>query len=88
MSQYWSDIVHKLTPYVPGEQPKLDNLVKLNTNENPFAPSATLVKAIAAEVEKTATHLNRYPDRDAITLRTKLAGYINSQSSSCDCSIC
>ena len=39
MSKFWSDVVHKLTPYVPGEQPKLDNLVKLNTNENPYGPS-------------------------------------------------
>ena len=35
MSQFWSPLVHSLTPYVPGEQPKLANLIKLNTNENP-----------------------------------------------------
>ena len=35
MSRFWSAVVHGLTPYVPGEQPKLDNLVKLNTNEHP-----------------------------------------------------
>ena len=39
MSRYWSEVVHGLTPYVPGEQPKLANLIKLNTNENPFPPS-------------------------------------------------
>ena len=39
MSRYWSAVVHGLTPYVPGEQPKLANLVKLNTNENPYGPS-------------------------------------------------
>ena len=33
MSQYWSSLVHRLIPYVPGEQPKLPNLVKLNTHE-------------------------------------------------------
>ena len=36
MSRFWSPVVHDLTPYVPGEQPKLANLVKLNTNENPY----------------------------------------------------
>ena len=36
MSQYWSAVVHGLTPYVPGEQPKLNQLVKLNTNEHPY----------------------------------------------------
>ena len=39
MSRYWSAFVHGLTPYVPGEQPRLPNLVKLNTNENPYGPS-------------------------------------------------
>ena len=34
-SPFWSDVVAKLDPYVPGEQPKLVNLTKLNTNENP-----------------------------------------------------
>ena len=38
MSKYWSDTVKRLTPYIPGEQPKIDNLVKLNTNENPYGP--------------------------------------------------
>ena len=36
MSRYWSAVVHGLTPYGPGEQPKLDDLVKLNTNEHPY----------------------------------------------------
>ena len=39
MERFWSSIVHGLTPYVPGEQPKLTNLIKLNTNENPYGPS-------------------------------------------------
>ena len=46
MSRYWSAVVHGLTPYVPGEQPKLANLVKLNTNENPYAPSPKVLDAI------------------------------------------
>lgn len=40
MSQYWSPLVHDLEPYVPGEQPKMADLVKLNTNENPVRPIA------------------------------------------------
>ena len=39
MSRYWSKVVQGLTPYVPGEQPKLPNLIKLNTNESPYGPS-------------------------------------------------
>ena len=39
MSRFWSPVVQTLSPYVPGEQPRITNLVKLNTNENPFPPS-------------------------------------------------
>jgi len=46
MSKYWSDFVHDLVPYVPGEQPKIANLVKLNTNENPYPPSPRAVAAM------------------------------------------
>ena len=48
MSRFWSDLANKLTPYVPGEQPTGKQLVKLNTNENPYAPSPGVLKAIAA----------------------------------------
>ena len=50
MSRFWSPVVHDLTPYVPGEQPKLANLVKLNTNENPYPPSPHVLAAIRAEL--------------------------------------
>ena len=59
MSQYWSAVVHGLTPYVPGEQPKLANLVKLNTNEHPYGPSPRAIDAIRAEASDT---LRLYPD--------------------------
>jgi histidinol-phosphate aminotransferase len=36
MSRFWSQVARDLTPYVPGEQPKIANLIKLNTNENPY----------------------------------------------------
>lgn len=51
--------MHELTPYVPGEQPKLANLVKLNTNENPYGPSPKVLAALEAEVGDS---LRLYPD--------------------------
>ena len=62
MSRFWSPIVHDLTPYVPGEQPKLANLVKLNTNENPYPPSPRVHAAIHAELGQDADRLKLYPD--------------------------
>ena len=59
MSRYWSKVVHGLTPYVPGEQPKLANLVKLNTNESPYGPSKQVLDALRAEIGDT---LRLYPD--------------------------
>ena len=70
MSQYWSDIVHKLTPYVPGEQPKLDNLVKLNTNENPYGPSPKVIEALKLEA---ADSLRLYPDPNSDALKAAIA---------------
>jgi histidinol-phosphate aminotransferase len=60
----------------PYGAPQLDVAVRLNTNENPYAPSAQLVADIASAVTAAATSLNRYPDRDAIELREGLAGYL------------
>lgn len=75
MSQFWSDIVHKLTPYVPGEQPqlsnpKLNNLVKLNTNENPYGPSPKVIEALKAEA---AESLRLYPDPNSEALKAAIA---------------
>ena len=56
MSRFWSPVVHDLTPYVPGEQPKLANLVKLNPNENPYPPSPQVLAAIQAELGGDAAH--------------------------------
>jgi histidinol-phosphate aminotransferase len=52
----------------------------MNTNENPYAPSKALAKAIASRTAEVALKLNRYPDRDAVELRRKLAQFINDQS--------
>ena len=70
MSKLWSDIVHKLTPYVPGEQPKLDNLVKLNTNENPYGPSPKVLEALKLEVTDS---LRLYPDPNSDALKAAIA---------------
>jgi len=69
-SKYWSDVVGKLTPYVPGEQPKLVNLVKLNTNENPYGPSLRAIEAIRGEV---GASLRLYPDPNADRLKQAIA---------------
>ncbi len=70
MSRFWSAVVHGLTPYVPGEQPKIDNLVKLNTNEHPYGPSPRALEAIRAA---TNDSLRLYPDPNADALKAVLA---------------
>jgi histidinol-phosphate aminotransferase len=72
MSRYWSPVVHGLTPYVPGEQPKLDHLVKLNTNEHPYGPSPRALEAIRAA---TVSSLRLYPDPNAEVLKAALAAH-------------
>ncbi|MEW6313781.1 MAG: histidinol-phosphate transaminase [Pseudomonadota bacterium] len=72
MSRYWSKVVHGLTPYVPGEQPKLADLVKLNTNENPYGPSPRTLEALSGEVSDS---LRLYPDPNAVRLREAIAGF-------------
>jgi histidinol-phosphate aminotransferase len=72
MSRFWSAVVHGLTPYVPGEQPKLANLVKLNTNENPYGPSPRVLDAVRAEAADT---LRLYPDPNSDRLRAGIAAY-------------
>jgi histidinol-phosphate aminotransferase len=72
LSKYWSEVVHTLTPYVPGEQPKLDNLIKLNTNENPYGPSPKVLDAIRGQV---ADGLKLYPDPNSDALKAAIAQY-------------
>ncbi|WP_354528463.1 histidinol-phosphate transaminase [Nakamurella sp. UYEF19] len=66
------DLVGK-SPY---GAPQLDVPVQINTNENPFAPSDALVADLVESISKVAGELNRYPDRDAVLLRTELAAYL------------
>jgi len=77
MSKFWSPVVHALTPYVPGEQPKLANLVKLNTNENPYGPSPKVLAALQAEVGDT---LRLYPDPSADRLKHAIADHFGLQT--------
>ena len=72
MSQFWSDVVHSLTPYVPGEQPKLANLIKLNTNENPYPPSGKVLEALKQAANES---LKLYPDPSSDKLKTTIAQY-------------
>jgi histidinol-phosphate aminotransferase len=72
MSRFWSRLTHDLHPYVPGEQPRIADLVKLNTNESPFGPSPGAMEAIRREAAET---LRLYPDPQALALRTALAAY-------------
>ncbi|GGL95664.1 histidinol-phosphate transaminase [Pseudomonas asuensis] len=72
MSRFWSPLVKNLVPYVPGEQPKIANLVKLNTNENPYGPSPTVIEAIQAELGES---LRLYPDPNGDCLKQAVAEY-------------
>lgn len=67
---YWSPSIRSLVPYVPGEQPRIANLLKLNTNENPYPPSPHVVDAIA---KASAQGLQLYPDPEATELREIVA---------------
>lgn len=64
----------------PYGAPQLSVPVRLNTNENPHPPSAALVDDVARSVREAAADLHRYPDRDAVALRTDLAGYLSTQT--------
>jgi histidinol-phosphate aminotransferase len=75
MSRYWSPLVHGLTPYVPGEQPKLAGLVKLNTNENPYPPSPRAAAAMRREIGDDGASLRLYPDPNADSLKQAVAEY-------------
>ena len=70
MSRFWSKIVHDLEPYVPGEQPKIEGLIKLNTNENPYPPSPKALEAIRRATDET---LRLYPDPVSAELRETIA---------------
>ena len=72
MNRFWNPLVGELTPYSPGEQPRVADLVKLNTNESPIGPSPRTLAAIRAAATED---LRLYPDYQATALRAALAAY-------------
>jgi histidinol-phosphate/aromatic aminotransferase/cobyric acid decarboxylase-like protein len=83
MTQRWpewlqiNDNLRDLSPY---GAPQIDSPVRLNTNENPYNLNSTLQASIVAAISDNVSHLNRYPDRDAVALRDELASFINEIS--------
>ncbi len=82
MSQWpeWLPLASRLRPLSPYGAPQVPAEATLNTNENPYSLSPAISLAIAKRIEKVAKDLNRYPDRDATTLRTALATFVNGLS--------
>ena len=78
MSSYWSDFVKDLEPYSPGEQPQINNIIKLNTNENPYGPSPEVIKAIS---EAADDRLRLYPPPEAEQLKQTIADYFDLTAS-------
>jgi histidinol-phosphate aminotransferase len=76
MNSYLSELAKGLIPYVPGEQPMDRQYIKLNTNENPYGPSESVLTAIAEEV----SNLRLYPDPDCKSLRQALSAYYKVES--------
>ena len=76
----WLPLRESLAPLSAYGAPQVDAEATLNTNENPFSLSPELVSAIASRISHVAANLNRYPDRDAIELRSGLASYVNELS--------
>jgi len=76
-SPYWSGFVAGLDPYVPGEQPKDLNLIKLNTNENPYPPSPKVLEVLGKD---TVDLLRLYPDPTSSALKQVIARVNHLQS--------
>ncbi|MET0355756.1 MAG: histidinol-phosphate transaminase, partial [Cellvibrio sp.] len=77
MSKFWSQVVRELEPYVPGEQPQIDGLIKLNTNESPYPPSP---KVIDLMTHDAIDRLRLYPDPNSKKLKNTIANYYGVDS--------
>jgi histidinol-phosphate aminotransferase len=73
----WLPLRKELLDLTPYGAPQISNVIHLNTNENPFALPGNVSEAIISRIREVVGSLNRYPDRDAISLRVGLAEYIN-----------
>ena len=76
----WLPLRTQLKPLTPYGAPQVSASAKLNTNEDPYGPSKELAKAIASRISEVSATLNRYPDRDAVKLRQKIADYLNKEN--------
>jgi len=74
MSKFWSEVTKGLDPYVPGEQPKDQQFIKLNTNESPY-PCTTI--ALEAMQQAVSADLRLYPDPNADELKQSIADLYN-----------
>ena len=70
MNELWSDCIRSLEPYKPGEQPSIDRLIKLNTNENPYPPSPAVLSALQRAAN---ADLRLYPDPEGRKLKQTIA---------------
>lgn len=70
MSRFWSPSIQSLVPYTPGEQPQVEGLIKLNTNENPYPPAAA-VRDVLDQFD--TSRLRLYPDPESALLKQSLA---------------
>jgi histidinol-phosphate aminotransferase len=78
----WSPRVREIVPYVPGEQPRIPNLIKLNTNENPYPPSPLVIERIASAAQQG---LQLYPDPQSTVLREAVARHHGIDASQVFC---
>ena len=82
MKSYFRPAIDAIAGYTPGEQPKISNLIKLNTNENPYPPSPAVAEALRTlDVER----LRRYPDPTADALRDAIAAHWGVQRENVIC---
>lgn len=77
MSKFWSQVVRELEPYVPGEQPQIDGLIKLNTNESPYPPSPKVIDLMTRDA---IDRLRLYPDPNSKKLKDTIANYYGVKS--------
>ncbi|MBV1872584.1 MAG: histidinol-phosphate transaminase [Gammaproteobacteria bacterium] len=74
MTKFWSKAVHRLHPYVPGEQPQDQLYIKLNTNENPYPPAPSVISALKSVANEK---LRLYPDPNCSELKNAISHYYN-----------
>ena len=67
----WKDNIRRVEPYVPGEQPKGENIIMLNTNENPYTPALGVVNALKDLSDMNGDILRKYPDPDGYKRHVK-----------------